>query len=366
MFHDDKEVAAVRLRKPFLHRELPFRLDRKRISRELECAAIEHGRPEFWSVDDGWVVSFTMGEWGGCTCWFNKEGKSYELLTKKATSCFGKMGPRFFVFVRSGFWDKGTGICYEFEKSEDAHSLQLIQYCNGFPYCASVDLKDRLLFVTSTTLYQMQPDNALIRLQGLEFALYYYANSVIAVKNKIFIGMQFGVMRLDDKGIHWLVPNKYFQQVFVKGLIWPSDESDAWRTRYLLEDRIDSYISAGSLDRGGVITRKEIPLLLSLSGVWVVIVFSILFGWLMIFRHKLLGGLIRAVLFILFSQIATLSVTLMWSGHVWDSNFILGGFLHIPALIVCTLISAPFIIREIWKHPGKVATQDNISDKNAV
>jgi hypothetical protein len=51
-------------------------------------------RDTYMRTDDGWLVSFRRGEWGGALYWFSSDGKSNQYLGGQQVNQFLRMGER--------------------------------------------------------------------------------------------------------------------------------------------------------------------------------------------------------------------------------------------------------------------------------
>jgi hypothetical protein len=180
------------------------------------------GRRYVKEVEDGYIIGFNKGEWGGSLWWCTKQGV-YHHITR--ANVVGILHTNVGLLVLEGLAHltsssgqllkierdiEGRWVCKEFLKLYKA------------PRAATFLEDDSLLIVTSNGLVRVYLDERensanLDKLLSDQFWRCLYPNSVVATRSgDIFIGMRHGVVRVafnDDCRVDWLLPNQEFVEV---------------------------------------------------------------------------------------------------------------------------------------------------------
>lgn len=183
--------------------ELPFKIKPKsKDSYEFD------GRQVTLKIEDGWLIGFDKGEWGGNLFWFNEKGTKYEKITTgNIKNLFNIKGS---IYATEGlshlsishgqiFHVRKTGGKWTVEKKVDLQNA---------PYAATLTKENEFLIVTAKGLIKVGKSFEIETLidEGFWWRLL-YPNSILIAGKTIYIGMRAGILKIQldniDKQI-WL------------------------------------------------------------------------------------------------------------------------------------------------------------------
>lgn len=169
-------------------------------------------------IDEGWLVGYDGGEWGGGLYWFNPKGtKGEKIIGEQVIHIFPK-GNGFLVFTGLAHLMSNVGKVYFVEKKEgqrDPWAITKLAALKGSPDLVLPTNAGDYLIVTSDALQYFTKDGAVNTLIADGFWSGYIPNSVaILPSGEIYIGMKHGITRVTKQGetytAAWLLPNLEF------------------------------------------------------------------------------------------------------------------------------------------------------------
>lgn len=175
------------------------------------------GASAFVSVDDGWLIGFNQGEWGGALYWFSRDGKqNYEISDHQIVDFFS---------LKDGFYaieglahlsiSRGSVIRIARSKGGARWEATSVAKLPAAPEAVSVRRDGTILVTLSNSLVSISADWKIQPL--LEHALWLglYPNSSVLSANeqKLYLGMrQFvGEFDLAAKKLRLLIPSEQFR-----------------------------------------------------------------------------------------------------------------------------------------------------------
>jgi hypothetical protein len=169
------------------------------------------GKPTAQKVDDGWLVGFDAGEFGGGLWWADQSGQHTKKLTGEHVVAFVPRGDAVLVFTGLAhlFTDKGN--IYSFTAKEPG-GLALIANLGSAPSAATIEDARTVLVATHIGVLRLTTDNRLEKLYENRAMELLYPNSIIEdAAGNIVVGMRFYALRLERNGAGyksvWYIPS---------------------------------------------------------------------------------------------------------------------------------------------------------------
>jgi len=145
--------------------ELPFKIVPKAVD-EYDFG----GRQVNLKVDNGWLVGFDKGEWGGNLFWFNEKGTKYEKITSGNIKNLFKINGKIYAT---------EGLAHLYLSSGQIFAVELVY--GKWTVEKKIDLPNTPYATTLT--------------KDKEFLIGLYPNSILIDKQTIYIGMRAGILR---------------------------------------------------------------------------------------------------------------------------------------------------------------------------
>lgn len=195
-------------------RALPFKIKPSRDFSGVKLAA---------RVDDGWVVGFNRGEWGGSLWWFSADGsKHYKISDDEVDQLLrtdiGVIGLKTLLYILPEHPDPKTGEVLRLVKStQGIWQAVNYTYLSGAPEVAMQDTDGSLVIVTSHELLRVDRQKHMEALltDGFWGKLQLSVTSIVrAASGDYFVGMRGGVTHIRRSGggyrVDWLQLTKTF------------------------------------------------------------------------------------------------------------------------------------------------------------
>jgi len=235
VYLEDNEVRAVEFRNykcRDLRSELPFEIRQSKNSNMINIAAPLAGIIDYLEVEDGYLIGFNRGEWGGELYWFSKDGKKRYEISKRQIVQFIKRDNKIYAIEGLAHLTMTGGSIIEIEKQKRKWVAKEFLKLPTTPEAIQLDSKGNFIVVTFGTNWRFNetdeslPSGAIIinALPGL-FSIdreanidtlvkdgfwgdYLYPHSMVIQNDVVYIGMRKGVYKFDltTKRDEWLLP----------------------------------------------------------------------------------------------------------------------------------------------------------------
>ena len=170
-------------------------------------------------VEDGWLVSFNAGEWGGHLWWFSPDGsRRYKI----SSDCWvnGFIPTEIGLLALEGISHGQTqGRMIRLLRDGEGRWLSKTLISLGEePHAAAKDSDGTLIAVTHHRLLRIDPSTKKVDILINDFwGSDLYPNSLITSGSCIFIGMRHGVAKIERRGkryrTDWLLPMPEFDRM---------------------------------------------------------------------------------------------------------------------------------------------------------
>lgn len=201
----NKQVYAKLLKKFSTEKNLPFKI--KPLSeREKEDLT---GEISFIDVEDGYLISFYRGEFGGRLYWFDKQGIKRKLVGRAMIVQFIKRKGKIYAISGLAHGVSSTGGIIEIQKEKENWKLFNYVNLNDAPYAINIDKKKNFIIVTSEHLFSVDMNKKVDILLSKGFWDSLYPTSLVVNKTVVFIGMRQGIFKfnLATNKQEWLMPD---------------------------------------------------------------------------------------------------------------------------------------------------------------
>ena len=174
-----------------------------------------YGYRQAIQVEDGWIVSFNDGHWGGAIWWFAPDGKQrYRFSEANLIDLLPTSTGLFFIAgVVHGFDD--GGVIERLERGPDGRwSSRVVVHLTSSPGAALDEERGTLLVATSEQVVRFDPATRKLAVvvDHLPWHMLYPTSIAVEASGRIFVGMRHGVARIDPKpdgvgySVNWLIP----------------------------------------------------------------------------------------------------------------------------------------------------------------
>jgi hypothetical protein len=204
VFKKDNEIHAVlQARKPQAD-DLPFAIER---TPEYPWYTTR-GHRSAVKVDDGYLVAFFAGEFGGHLHWFSDDGQKRKLISGALICQFIKRGNKIYAIEGLAHLSSSRGSVVELKKTGDKWGVSTYRELPFAPYACQLDASNNMIIVTSGNLLSVDMRGNMNTLINDGFWSHLYPTSVVIHNNVCYVGMRKGIFKFDllTKKEEWLLP----------------------------------------------------------------------------------------------------------------------------------------------------------------
>jgi len=200
---DGKKVYAKLSKEIQKDKKLPFEL-KALTAREKEELT---GDISFIKVDDGYLVSFWRGEFGGSLYWFDKNGETRKKVARAMIVQFIRRDNKIYAIAGLAHMGYSNGGIIEVRKETGEWKLFDYVPLHDAPYAINLDKQKNFIVVTSSHLFSVDQNKAIDTLVVKGFWDMLYPTSLVVNKKQILIGMRQGVFKYDlsSRKEEWLM-----------------------------------------------------------------------------------------------------------------------------------------------------------------
>lgn len=179
-------------------------------------------RVSVFRVDDGWLVGFDGGEWGGALWWFSPDGEDRYRISEDRIKAFLSTEHGLLALEGLDHLGLSQGRILRFARGAGGRwEATLFVDLEDAPYAVAREDDGSLIVVTSRRLVRVRPDRTLDVLVDDAFWSVLYSNSVVVgPSGAISIGMRGGVARVrkdvEAYRVSWLEPLRQAEDEIVR------------------------------------------------------------------------------------------------------------------------------------------------------
>jgi hypothetical protein len=163
-------------------------------------------------VDDGWLVGFDAGEWGGALWWFSEDGRIRKKLTDENITGFVRLSAGIFALAGLVHLQDWGGKVLRVEKNEgDGWKATEFADLTSAPVASVVESPESILVLTWARLVRVRMSSGTVEVISKTNYEDLNPNSLaLGTTDTIFVGMRHFITRLTPTGTgykeEWFVP----------------------------------------------------------------------------------------------------------------------------------------------------------------
>lgn len=147
-------------------------------------------------IDNGWLVGYDRGEWGGFLYWFSNDGSEHVLITEGNIKDIFIIGGQIYVIEGLAHLTMSKGQIFKIKNTGSSFKVEKFVDLAYAPESAVVIPNDEILIVTSNDLIKVTKEGHIETLIENGFWKdYLYPNSILLNDNTIYIGMRAGIFK---------------------------------------------------------------------------------------------------------------------------------------------------------------------------
>src|SRR5690554_761227 len=147
-------------------------------------------------IENGWLVGFDKGEWGGNLFWFNEEGTKYEKIIDGNIKSIFVINGKIYITEGLAHLSMSYGQIFQIEKENNKWIVEKKVDLPTAPYATTLTNDNEFLIVTSKSLLKVNKDFEIESIieEGIWW-MYLYPNSIEINGQDIYIGMRGGILK---------------------------------------------------------------------------------------------------------------------------------------------------------------------------
>jgi len=205
----------------------------ERLRPNFECKVdkFSGGKEAFCKVDNGWLVGFNKGEWGGALYWFSTNGEEHKIISNHWIVDFFTIKKRRLAVEGLAHLTRSRGSIIEiqYDKKENAwKALSLVKLPEA-PRALAIMANGEIILALSASLARWSEKSGL-KILAEDVFPYVIPNSVAISKDEtnVYIGMRqyIGEYNFKTGKFRYLIPNEKYKNYL------PKEEEDRMRKQY--------------------------------------------------------------------------------------------------------------------------------------
>lgn len=175
-------------------KDLPFKVNVNKEDR------ITVGKVSCLKVDDGLIIGFNHGEWGGSLYWFSPEGEKHYKISNDQVIQFIRRDGRNYAIQGLSHMTFSEGSIITIDKKNGKWQANTYFKLPDAPNVITTDSAGDFYVITSSRILKVDKDGKATTLLEDGFWSYgLYPNSVVIKENILYAGMRGGVLKYDIK-----------------------------------------------------------------------------------------------------------------------------------------------------------------------
>ena len=205
VFLDSNKIFVEKARDHYAKQKMPFvitpEIGEEKILKARRYSVIE--------VDDGYLIAFFRGEFGGLLYWISKDKKTKYKVANSLIAQFIMLSGKLYAIEGLSHGLSYSGSIVALEKENNKWVVNEYLKLPSAPTAVQVDSKNNFIVVTSASLLSIDQNKVITSLipKGI-WDIYLYPSSMVIQNDVIFIGMRKGIFKYNllTKEEEWLLP----------------------------------------------------------------------------------------------------------------------------------------------------------------
>lgn len=167
------------------------------------------GRRQVLKVDDGYLVGFNHGEFGGSLFWFSSDGARYYRISDSHLQQFILRDREIYAIQGLAHMGSNQGSIMRITKKQKWSAIDYLRLPSA-PRAITIDKQNNFLVISSSALLKVDLEPKVCTLISNDNWQYYlHPNSILLDKGSIYLGMQGGIWRytISSKKQEWFLPH---------------------------------------------------------------------------------------------------------------------------------------------------------------
>jgi len=191
--------------------DLPFEIESRKPEKNQEFYRPFAGTRTVLQLDDGYLVGFNNGEFGGSLNWFSADGKANYLIARPNLQQFIQRDGKIYAIEGLFHMSLNLGSILQIEKKGEKWSASNYLSLPSAPRAITVNNNKHFLIASASALLSIDDKLNITTLYSNTNWLYYLSpNSIVYHNNTVYVGMRGGVFKyqLNTKKQDWLQPDQ--------------------------------------------------------------------------------------------------------------------------------------------------------------
>jgi hypothetical protein len=147
-------------------------------------------------VNNGWLIGFDRGEWGGALYWYNNDGTEKYLIKDRNVKDIVTIKNKIFITQGLAHLGGDFGSISKIVFQNDKWVVEKTNNLSGKPY-KTIVFNDVLISITTEDIISIDSDMKLQTLYEKSFWRILYPNSIVTDKDNFYFGMRGGILKLN-------------------------------------------------------------------------------------------------------------------------------------------------------------------------
>lgn len=159
-------------------------------------------------VDDGYLVGYDRGEFGGSLFWFLSDGEEHYKITNINLQQFILRDREIYAIQGLSHMGTNQGSIVRITKKQKWSAIDYLRLPSA-PRAIALDRQNNFLIISSSALLKVDLEQKVSTLIANDHWLYYLCpNSILLDKGFIYLGMRGGILRynINSRKQDWLSP----------------------------------------------------------------------------------------------------------------------------------------------------------------
>lgn len=203
VYDSNNSVYAKQQGRAYYLRNLPFELHPE----DMNEGILMRCPKAIIKVDDGYLISFYRGEFGGYLYWFSHDGSQKKRVSRALIVQFIERDNRIFAIAGLDHMGLNIGSVLELKNIDCNWTIAKYLELPSTPYAVQKDSKNSFIIVTSNNLISVDRGGNVSAIFNNGFWSCLYPTSLVLKGEVCFVGMREGVFKynLETSDAKWLL-----------------------------------------------------------------------------------------------------------------------------------------------------------------
>lgn len=205
VFLIDDQIKASNILSNHQEEPLPFEFTPSGFIEQMNMK----GSKSVMKVDDGYLVGFDNGEFGGSLYWFSKDGKQKDKIARKNIKQFVWRNNLLYAIAGLNHMGSDYGSIHLITNPNGKWAVKDYLTLPNAPMAVALDSHENLIIATSSALLAVDTNKQITLLEAYHnWQPNMYPSSLVIKDDVVYVGMMEGIYKYDltTKQDAWLLP----------------------------------------------------------------------------------------------------------------------------------------------------------------